>query len=49
MSERVTELKTHEEFLLEYIKKQELAGKVEIERLNNIKFHSIKIYEELDK
>ena len=40
MSERVTELKSHEEFLQDYIKKQELAGKVEIERLNNIKFHS---------
>ena len=49
MGERISEIKEHEKFLLREIKKQKIAHDVEIERLNNIKFHSVKIYEELDK
>ena len=49
MGERIDEIKEHEKFLLGEIKKQKLAHQVEIERLNNIKCYSVKIYEELDK
>jgi len=49
MGERISEIKEHEKFLLREIKKQKIAHDVEIERLNNIKCYSIKIYEELDK